>query len=147
MRGPRLLPRPLALHDVRDFEAHVRALIDARLSEWGARLTPELHEDLLAYLLGVGWELSLRYQPGPDLTFSTYSRRILRARVVDWYRSTFHDARYVQNVTEVSLYAFTEVDEEETTFLERHDGHRDELNRHASRDHLEEVLTRASLPG
>ena len=124
----------------------MRALLDARLSEWGARLNPDKYEDALAYLLGLAWELSLRYEPSPDLTFSTYSRQILRRRVVDWYRQTFYDARYAREVDEVALSTLAgDVDEEGTTFLERHAGERDELNRHASRDQMEEVLTRATL--
>ena len=123
----------------------MRALLNARLAEWNAKLSPELYEDALAYLIEKAWELSLRYRPTPELTFSTYSRRILRSRVVDWYRHTFHDARYVTGVVEVSLSALTDVDEEETTFLERHGGERDELNRHAARDPIEEVLTHVTL--
>ena len=124
----------------------MRALLDARLHEWGARLSPDLYEDALAYLIEKAWELSIRYRPTPNLSFSTWSRRILRARVVDWYRHTFHDARYVSSaVVEVSLYSFGDVDEEDTTWLERHAGERDELNRHAHHDHLEEVLTHVAL--
>lgn len=144
MRGPRLLGQVLPLHDVRDIEAHVRSLLDARLAEWGARLDPERYEDALSYLLGKAVELSKNYRPSPDLAFSTYSRRILRARVVDWYRLTFHDARYVQNVTTVSLYGGIG-DDDEQLYVERDAGELDELNRHSHRDEMEEVLTRVAL--
>lgn len=46
------------------------------------------------------------YDPELGLAFSTYSRRILKLRVVDWYRRTFGDSRYEGGRrTEVSLEA------------------------------------------
>lgn len=122
----------------------MRALLDARLSEWGARLSPALYEDALAYLIETAWELSLRYRPTSDLAYSTYSRRILRARVVDWYRQTFRDGRYVRDVVEVSLSTLADEDDDEAPFLDRHRSERDELHRHAS-DPMEEVLTYVAL--
>lgn len=162
---PRLLGTPLALHDVRDVEAFVRALLDARLREWGARLRPAEYDDALTYLIERCWELSgldnagrprvawyIRevdvdelladgesegplhgpfrtepealefavalgdtelvrgapkgaYDPAHGIAFSTYSRRILTLRVVDWYRSTMGDARYGTQHRNVSLEA------------------------------------------
>jgi len=161
-RPTRLLSGQFALHDVRDPEAHVRVLLDARLGELGAHLNGPAYEDALTYLLELCWELSGldadgnpricwyarlffdveeiddgdtveelgpfpseeardravatyvctmtehpivelhegrprgAYDPAFGLSFSTYSRRILRLRVVDWYRRTFHDSRYGQ---------------------------------------------------
>jgi hypothetical protein len=45
------------------------------------------------------------YDPALGLSFSTYSRRILSARVVDWYRRTFGDSRYGGRRRELSLNA------------------------------------------
>lgn len=90
------------------------------------------------------------YDPSFGLSFSTYSRRILTRRCVDWYRATFGDNRYGGNQKPVSLDQL--VDEWE----HRNDGsgaadsyldHRgpgarldfvDELNRHAYYDPFEE---------
>lgn len=156
MRGDALRARqlatPFALHDVRDVEAHVGALADAKLALWGAHLDESRYSALLAYLLETCWELSgltpdgghrivwwgrartggetRLIGPGVDaaemhaiaerycarhtgalvevfegpprgaydrtlgLSFSTYSRRILSRRVVDWYRAEFGDTRY-----------------------------------------------------
>jgi hypothetical protein len=194
---PRLLATRLALHDVRDVESHVRALLDSRLAEWGARLDPDLYDDALTYLVTKCWELSgldvdgrqrrvyvarihsdgdpdddghqigpyptrlqrddavvqlLDLQPGlvaelvtispagafdPQigLAFSTYSRRILSARVVDWYRQTFGDARYGTRIREVSLDV--PHDDDQPTL-----GDRPDL---AAAGQLEEVLTRVAL--
>lgn len=179
-RGPRLLGTPLVLWDVRDVEAHVRVLLDARLDEWGARLDADKYADVLSYLLGTCWELSgldqqgrprrghrVRvaldyddfrdqeaedkgwyanedqaiavgeaistpgaiveiseepppgaYDPEVGISFSTYSRRILSLRVVDWYRKTFGDARYgARDRQEISIDSFA-VDDEGGSFLE-----------------------------
>jgi hypothetical protein len=181
-----LLGSVLPLHDVRDVEAHVRVLLDARLGEWGAHLDASRYDDILTYLLGTSWTLSgvdrldgeqracacgcgaivgwgfrvytaptivdfeegeaefvgwfaqktaavaagvlrlasptflmsvepsLRpgvFDPALGLSFSTYSRRLLALRAVDWYRSTFGDARYGGARDEVSLDEFYGVDE------------------------------------
>lgn len=220
-RGPRLLQSALHLHDVRDVEAHVRVLLDARLGEWGARLDAEQYDDALTYLLEKAWELSgldsdgitmrlgwrvrvftdpeeledgdagedrgwyaledraqrvaaaiatnqpgtiveLYVSPPPGaydstlgLSFSTYSRRILTARVVDWYRSTFGDTRYNGRRLEESLDALAEKwdhDGGDEGYLDR-DGPGgdvtfiDDLNRHAYNDPMEEVLTHVALGG
>jgi hypothetical protein len=199
----RLLGEPRPLHDVRDPEAHVRALLDSRLATWGAHLNADLYEDALTFLLGVCWELgglnadggaravwfvqiwldpeelvdaegpeelgpftsidrcnevaeaqmhrgfivSLRaaapkgaYDASLGLSFSTYSRRILTNRVVDWYRRTFHDSRYgAGQQPELSLNAMASVSGEPIEeFLDTlTDG----------TDPNEEVLTRVALGG
>lgn len=219
----RLLSTPFPLWDVRDVEAHVRTLLDARLREWGARLSAAQYEDALTYLVDKCWELAglngdgktLRYvyvavihvtaadaepfvqelgpfpredrcreiggrkadeirstgalvvlevisrrprgayEPSAGLAFATYSRRILTARVVDWYRQTFGDSRYGSNRRDVSLDALVESWERDgegaaEAYLDRcGPGARveflDELNRHAYHDETEEVLTRAAI--
>lgn len=90
----KLLGSTLAVYDVRDLEALVRRALDNQLRGWGARLAQDEYEDALAYLITKAWELSLVYRPTPGLAFSTYCTRIVRKRVVDWYRQRFHDARY-----------------------------------------------------
>jgi hypothetical protein len=57
-RRARLLGAPCPLHDVRDPEAHVRVLLDARLGQSGARLDADYYEDALTFLLEICWELS-----------------------------------------------------------------------------------------
>jgi hypothetical protein len=175
-------PRPrLTLWDVRDVEAHVRAIADATLREWKARLDQERKDELVAFLVGECWRISglaangaprhehvaeLRitfasphwssldgivkgfdlpvgpferlldavnaagelaathaaagdhveisfakrrprgaYDPERGLSFSTFSRRILSLRIVDWYRLTFGDSRYGDHQIPVSLEA------------------------------------------
>ncbi len=144
MHSPRLLREPLPLYDVRDVEAHVRSTLDSRLAEWGAKLSPRLYEDALRYLLGVLYELALKYDATHGLKFVTYSRGILRRRVVDWYRSAIRDARYAKDVRLVSIDSIATESEEEGTFLERFEGERDELHRRVY-DQYEEVLTRVAL--
>lgn len=96
------------------------------------------------------------YDAELGLSFSTYSRRILSARVVDWYRATFGDARYGTRQRELSLDALVEQWERndgsgaDDSYLDRRGpGARlefiDDLNRHAHDDPTEEVLTRVAL--
>lgn len=96
------------------------------------------------------------YDPRQGLSFSTYSRRILSRRVVDWYRHTFGDSRYGGTPKPLSLDRLVDewerndgsgVDE---SYLDRSGpGARldfiDELNRHAYVDPTEEVLDRAAI--
>jgi hypothetical protein len=216
-RHVRLYGPPFTLWDVRDVEAHVRTLLDAKLREWGARLDAAKYDDALTYLVALCWRLSGlqsdgrtpraewiaqiiaghrpqtlgpfrtaeqaeaaytawratlpavdhvvytlveqrpagAYNPELGLAFSTYSRRILSRRVVDWYRHTFGDNRYGPNQKPMSLDQL--VDEREArndsaaggdSYLEhngpgsRHD-FVDELNRHAYYDPFEERDTRS----
>lgn len=218
---------PFSLWDVRDVEAHVRTLLDARLREWGARLDAPKYDDALAFLVALCWRLSglqadgrtLRfetvaeihctlvegtfaggdtsftqtlgpfpsrgraeaafaawrptaqhvhvvvsylerrpagsYDPTVGLAFSTYSRRILSRRVVDWYRATFGDNRYGGNPKPVSLDQLVEEWEGRgdgsgaaDAYLDHNGpGSRldfiDELNRHAYHDPFEELDTRS----
>jgi hypothetical protein len=196
--GPRQLCGTISLHDVRDVEAHVRALLDATLREWGARLRPAEYEDALAYLLDKCWELAgvdangqeriawwaiVRdeadlddpdaetlgpfrseleaiartahlpfvelyegrprgaYDAKQGLSFSTYSRRILTRRIVDWYRVTYGDARYGSDLKHVSLEGlaakFEREGEAPEQFLDQHYPGRD--------DDTEEVLLNVAL--
>jgi hypothetical protein len=151
---PRLYATPLALHDVRDIESHVRALLDIQLSIWHASLDTLQYQDALSYLLLVAYQLALRYDPSASsLAFSTFSRRILRVRVADWYRDTFGDARYDLHGRETSYDAFLDrrddVDED-ASWLDRHSptsraDRVDELHRDAYVDSIEDLLTRVAL--
>lgn len=73
----------LQLHDLRDAEAFVAAI--ANRSEldlsWSDR------EDLEQFLLETCWELSLRYDPTQNRSFSAFAVAILKRRVFDWQRS------------------------------------------------------------
>lgn len=209
-RHIRLYGPAFALWDVRDVEAHVRTLLDAKLREWGARLDAPKYDDALTFLVALCWRLSglqadsrtprtewtvalstggtlgpfashtaaeaartawlLRappdlvvageivehrpkgaFDPNVGLAFSTYSRRILSRRVVDWYRATFGDSRYAGNHTPVSLDQLVEDwdrDGAADSYLDhRSPGGRgdvvDELNRHAYYDPFEERETRS----
>lgn len=83
-----------SLHDVDDVPALARKAMDARLNEFGAHLTPQDKEDALAYLIATAWELSRSYDKKLGPAYSTYCFRMLKLRLVDWYRMTFGDARY-----------------------------------------------------
>lgn len=154
MSCPRLLPAPLPVHDVRDLEAHVRATLDATLDAWRARLDPTQYEDALAYLITAAWILGQRYEPTSTLSFSTFSRRLLPLRLVQWYRDTFGDARYGQNGREVSYDALVarraEEGDDDAGWLDRNSpGARsdrvDELHRGAHTDSIDDLLTRAAI--
>lgn len=197
--SPRLLNGSIPLHDVRDVEAHVRALLDAYLREKNAHLRPKEYEDALDYLVGKCWDLSgldvggnakiawwaiVRdendiedpdaEQLGPydneldaiaktqhlpfvelyegqprgaynakfGLSFSTYSRRILTRRVVDWYRGTYGDARYGSERRDISLEGlaakFEREGEAPEQFLDHHFPGRDDTAQ-------EEVLLNVAL--
>ena len=210
------------LLDVRDVEAHVRTLLDARLRDWGAHLDPAKYDAAVAYLVTKCWELSgveadgrtprrpyyaafrvvpatdpelpgksgdlgpyrslevcqdvavpltvaaiknaghialVRigrrrprgaYNPDLGLSFSTYSRRILTNRVVDWYRSTFGDDRYQQHEQPLSLDEYWNQVDAEEAYLDRAGpgaiaSFVDQLNIGAYLDQTEEVLTRAAI--
>lgn len=130
----------------------MRATMDAQLDAWRARLDPGLYEDALSYLLMSAFRLGQRYNPSYTLSFSTFSRRILPFRFVQWYRDTFGDSRYGMNGREVSYDALVarRPDPEDDSWLDRHSpGARtdriDELHRHAHVDPIEDMLTRVAL--
>jgi hypothetical protein len=95
------------------------------------------------------------YDPKQGLAFSTYSRRILSRRVVDWYRHTFGDNRYGGNPKPLSLDQLVDDWENRNdgsgaaeSYLDHNGpGARldfiDELNRHAYYDPFEERDTRS----
>jgi len=90
----RLLNGRLALFDVTDVEALCRKVIDVQLRKTHAHLRPNDFDDAVAFLVGTAYELSLRYDPSRDIAFSTYCWRILRLRIVDFYRTRFSDRRF-----------------------------------------------------
>ena len=85
-----MLNTKLVCHDIDDVE---------RFCQWIAKnetsLSPSDKEDLVAYLVSLCWELSLKYEPeGATILFRSYAGSILRNRIVDWKRKTFGDSRY-----------------------------------------------------
>lgn len=100
-----MLAGSLALGDVRDVEGLARRALDDALRSRGAHLKPHLYEDALQELLATAWQLWQRFDPARGLSFSTYAYRLLRLRVVDWYRSEFGDSRYGERPTVLSLDA------------------------------------------
>jgi hypothetical protein len=89
-----LLAGVLSLHDVKDVEALADRALSDTLKSWGARLERDDREDLLAYLIGVAWEIAPAFDKAKTPSFSTFAYRRLRLRTVDWYRQRFGDARY-----------------------------------------------------
>jgi DNA-directed RNA polymerase specialized sigma24 family protein len=91
--------RRVEIRDIRDAEAFARRALDDALRGFGARkgsgvwLRESDYEDAHAELLCVLCELDRRYDPGKGVAFSTYAYRILRLRVVDWYRGRFEQSR------------------------------------------------------
>jgi hypothetical protein len=132
----------------------VRALLEVQLAIWHATLDSVQYEDALSFLLLVAYQLALRYDPSASsLAFSTFSRRILRVRLADWYRDMYGDARYDLHGRETSYDAFLDrrddVDED-SSWLERHSptsrtDRVDELHRDAYVDSIEDLLTRVAL--
>src|SRR5215207_1858363 len=80
-----LLGRPLALHDVDDAER----LCSHVANRAGLSLRPHQWDELITYLIGECWRLSLRYEPGKGstTTFSGWATTNLRFRLNDWLRS------------------------------------------------------------
>ena len=82
-----MLSRALALHDVDDIERLVARALADQLRSMGARLSGHDHEDALAYLIGVTWEASLRYDPERCSSFSRFSYQLCRRRTIDFIRA------------------------------------------------------------
>lgn len=90
-----LLSGVVSLHDVDDVEGLARRALDDSITSWGARLSALDYEDAMSYLLEVMVRLAGSYDPAKGRnSFSTFAYRILRRRVVDWYREAKGDARY-----------------------------------------------------
>jgi hypothetical protein len=91
-----------ALHDVRDVEALCQVVAHKYCQSIQSYLEPTDVEDLTAFLLVEAWKASERYAPTTETArFSSYVRRVLGARCVDWYRLRFgrtvwkfHDREY-----------------------------------------------------
>lgn len=100
-----MLGGTLALGDVGDVEGLARRALDDFLRARGAHLRPHLYEDALQELLTTAWQLWQRFDPARGLSFSTYCYRLLKLRVVDWYRHEFGDTRYGERPQVLSLDA------------------------------------------
>ena len=95
----RVLASPVSLHDVRDVEGLCRNVLDRYLRTSGGHLRADHYEEALSHLFEVSVVLASRYDRSRSLTqlsFSTYSSRILEKRVTDWYRKKFGDDRYTK---------------------------------------------------
>lgn len=121
-----------------------------RAAEFGEARAAEIRADgHLVAVEVVERKPSSAYDPNRGLSFSTYSRRILSNRIVDWYRATFGDSRYGDRRLAVSLDELVarrrQSDGNSDDALEP--GSRadfiDDLNRHAYRDLTEEAMTDA----
>lgn len=85
----------MALHDVRDLEAHIRAAIRSIPGVTTSLPHTEL-EDLVADLIGHIWEASTRYDPNRGPAFSNLAHRLARHRTIDHIR---HRNGYTRNGT------------------------------------------------
>ena len=100
-----------SVHGIRDPIGFVGAIVNEH-REKGAVLTREQWEDLAGYLIVKFVELSKRYDVARSpkrQSFSTFAGRILRRRIVCWYRQEFGDSRY-----RAALPLLVSVDDEET---------------------------------
>jgi hypothetical protein len=81
-----LLNGRLEAHGV-DGERLARKALDDALRARGAYLRPHEYEDALSFLLVAFWETSEKWDPARGGNFATHTYRLLRLRLVDWYRS------------------------------------------------------------
>ena len=81
-----LLNGRLELHGV-DGERLARKALDDALRTRGAFLRPVEYEDALSFLVTAFWETSTKWDPERGGNFATHAYRLLRLRLVDWYRS------------------------------------------------------------
>jgi hypothetical protein len=89
-----LLRGRVAFHDVDDAERFCARILDEELRAFGAHLSRHDQEDALSYLIGEAWRLSVWYDPSVGQEFSTYARRQLRLRFVDWLRTQLGRTRW-----------------------------------------------------
>lgn len=80
----------MALHDIRDTEKLCRRILDNHLRKTRATLNHHDTEDAVSYLIETAWELSLRYDPNRNTSFSKYAYSVLALRIVDWYRTRYY---------------------------------------------------------
>jgi Sigma-70 region 2 len=76
------LAERLSLWDIDDCVAFVATIVNRS----GLELSWSDREDLEQNLLVVAWEISLKFEAGRGVKFSTYAGNTLRRRVVDWQR-------------------------------------------------------------
>jgi len=95
----------VAIRDVHDVERFAGLALTDALRAFGATLRRAEWEDAHQELLRVIVELDRRYDPGKGVAFSTYAYRILRLRVVDWYRGRFEQSRGGRRVELIPLDA------------------------------------------
>ena len=89
-----LLAARLELHGIRDVEAFAGQILDEFLRKTQGHLRPHDREDAVSYVVATVWELSNRWDRERGISFSTYSHRIAKLRIVDWYRKRFSDQRF-----------------------------------------------------
>jgi hypothetical protein len=83
---PEGLPREQQI-DVEPFAARI-------IQRSGLELHHSEHEELLAFLISLTWELSLQYRPGIiHKGFSTWAGITLSRRITDWQRSSARGGR------------------------------------------------------
>jgi hypothetical protein len=117
----RLLSGKLALHDCEDVEALAQSVI----SRAALDLRPHQHEDLLAFLLGECWRLSLKYEQGKGSTtsFVGWATTNLRLRSSTGYapnsggRATSSATAYTNGSSLVSSHSRTTATEVDWSML------------------------------
>jgi hypothetical protein len=120
----------LALNGIHDVEAFCAYIIQrSRLT-----LTPQDHEDALAYLIEETWILSQHHRPGAG-TFTAHAATRLPQRLIDWQRKR-KDTRYPSN-TRYTEHSLDHLDRPHT-----HTSHHDPRDRDA-RDLVRVLRTRS----
>ncbi len=66
----------------------------------GGFLDDDRREDLISYLVVVGLTARAKYDPGYGQAETTFLYRLMRVRVVDWYRQTLGDSRFRDPATD-----------------------------------------------
>jgi hypothetical protein len=105
-----MLNGTLRLHDVDDVEAAANRVVEDWLRQKRAYLRDHDREDLIAYIVGIAWELSLTYDPNRGWSFSKLLYQRGSLRIVDWYRARFQDLRADKPALPLSLDAPTNND-------------------------------------
>jgi len=88
------MPTPHAGLEVEDIEGLAGKAMGVALTRMSIRLDRRRRDDLLEYLVGLGYEMAATYDPDVGQAFSTYYYRRARRRVIDWLRHTHGDSRY-----------------------------------------------------
>jgi DNA-directed RNA polymerase specialized sigma24 family protein len=144
---PLYLPERQARTQQIDAEEFSRRVLHGWMRRTETTLNHTDHEDALAYLIAVAWQVSLRYDPARGVRFDSYLYSILSHRCTDWLREDEGRTRWQfsghehvrERPTLLSLDAprASESDERELGELVAAADGRDEADRDAALEWLE----------